>query len=84
VKPDRLRQISYIIGDLDGRQRQLNELWSTISRDDDARETARGVLQVMLADITVLRAQIAEYDRWALEALKRLKPLPTPLREDDP
>jgi hypothetical protein len=82
VNAYRLRPISYILGDLDGRQRQLNELWNTISRDDEARETARDVIRVMLTDLTVLRAQIVEYERWAQAALSRLQPLPTPLREE--
>jgi hypothetical protein len=81
---DSLRQIGVIIGDLDGRIRQLYELWGVISRDDESRAAARDSIRLMWTDIHLVRAQITEIERWTLAALSRLDPLPTPLREDEP
>jgi hypothetical protein len=80
---DSLRQISVIIGDLDGRIRQLHELWGAVSRDDESRDDARHAIQAMLTDLYVVQALITQYEQWALAALNRLQPLPTPLRQDE-
>jgi hypothetical protein len=78
----RLRHVGLVIGDLGGRIHQLHELWDTVSRDDEARDATRDVIQAMLTDIYLARDMIAEYERWATAALKRLQPLPTPFYEE--